>query len=248
MDTAALRALEEAAFAAWPSRETTRIGEWVLRTSGGYTKRANSINVLGDPGIPMADASRQAEAHLAAAGLPPVYRITSFADAGALDQSMAERGFSHADPTRVMTIVPERFRMEAGSGGTVVPLAGWFPAWCALSGIDPASHTEHLAILERIGPGIRPTLLLDLDNQPASAGLGVLEGDRFGLFDIVTDPAKRGHGHGERLVRGMLGNAAAEGAGVAFLQVMERNEAARRLYGRIGFTDAYHYWYRLPPA
>ena len=43
---ALVRALEERAFNAWPAHQTVFHRGWVLRLSGGYTKRANSVNAL----------------------------------------------------------------------------------------------------------------------------------------------------------------------------------------------------------
>jgi len=42
-----VRRLEELAFAGWPALESRDVAGWRLRFSGGYTKRANSINALG---------------------------------------------------------------------------------------------------------------------------------------------------------------------------------------------------------
>ena len=42
-----IRRLEELAFAGWPALESRDVAGWRLRFSGGYTKRANSINALG---------------------------------------------------------------------------------------------------------------------------------------------------------------------------------------------------------
>ena len=46
LDLALVRRLEELAFAGWPALETRNVAGWRLRFSGGYTKRANSINAL----------------------------------------------------------------------------------------------------------------------------------------------------------------------------------------------------------
>src|SRR3989344_2454073 len=75
---ALIRALEERAFNAWPARQTVFHRGWVFRLSGGYTKRANSVNALL-PGAPF-DGVREAAAVLYARhGLPAVFRISPLA-------------------------------------------------------------------------------------------------------------------------------------------------------------------------
>ena len=62
-----------------------------------------------------------------------------------------------------------------------------------------------------------------------------LRGPAGVLYDIVVDPAHRGHGVGRLLLDATL--AALEGRGVprVVLSTAERNEAAQRLFARAGF-------------
>ena len=76
-------------------------------------------------------------------------------------------------------------------------------------------------------------------------GLGVLESERIGLFDIIVDPKFRGKDHGKRIVNGILLWAKKEGASQAYLQVMVDNKAALALYSKLGFAELYRYWYRV---
>ena len=46
----------------------------------------------------------------------------------------------------------------------------------------------------------------------------------------------------ERLTEGMK-----KGAENAYLQVVQGNTAAKRLYASLGFTDFYTYWFRVQP-
>ena len=46
IDLNLVRELEQRAFRAWPALETHSAYGWVQRISGGYTKRANSINAV----------------------------------------------------------------------------------------------------------------------------------------------------------------------------------------------------------
>jgi len=84
---------------------------------------------------------------------------------------------------------------------------------------------------------------------PVSGGwisaLGVLQDGWLGIFDVVVDPDKRRRGHGERLMRGLLAWGCEAGAERAYLQVMLTNAPALALYRKLGFEEAYPYWYRV---
>jgi ribosomal protein S18 acetylase RimI-like enzyme len=62
-----------------------------------------------------------------------------------------------------------------------------------------------------------------------------LRGPAGVLHDIVVDPAHRGRGVGERLLRATLDALHARGARQVVLSTAERNEAAQRLFARAGF-------------
>ncbi len=57
------------------------------------------------------------------------------------------------------------------------------------------------------------------------------------LLNICVRPAEQQRGHGERLVTALLDIARDRGAHVAFLEVRPSNEAAYRLYSRLGFNE-----------
>jgi ribosomal protein S18 acetylase RimI-like enzyme len=62
-----------------------------------------------------------------------------------------------------------------------------------------------------------------------------LRGPAGVLYDIVVDPAHRGHGIGRLLLDATLAALEARGAPRAVLSTAERNEAAQRLFARAGF-------------
>jgi GNAT superfamily N-acetyltransferase len=104
---------------------------------------------------------------------------------------------------------------------------------------------------EAIVASIRAERLLGVladDERVVACGLGVLEGELFGLFDLVTAPAERGRGHGAALLSRMLTWAQARGAAFAYLQVARANLAARRVYAHLGFRPLYRYEYRIGRA
>jgi ribosomal protein S18 acetylase RimI-like enzyme len=62
-----------------------------------------------------------------------------------------------------------------------------------------------------------------------------LRGPAGVLYDIVVDPAHRGHGIGRMLLDATLAALRARGAPRVVLSTAERNEPAQRLFARAGF-------------
>ena len=61
----------------------------------------------------------------------------------------------------------------------------------------------------------------------------------------ATDPSQRQRGFGLALIRSIMAWAKDQGASTAYLQVMLNNDAALRLYRKLGFVEIYQYWYRV---
>ncbi len=86
------------------------------------------------------------------------------------------------------------------------------------------------------------------DGQVLACGQSAAEADLVGLYDVFTHPQARGRGLARLLCGRLLAQAHAAGARVAYLQVDAENHAARAVYRRLGFADAYAYHYRSPVA
>ncbi|MBA2479564.1 MAG: GNAT family N-acetyltransferase [Planctomycetes bacterium] len=56
------------------------------------------------------------------------------------------------------------------------------------------------------------------------------------IYSLAVGPDQRGRGLAQELVRGFARRARARGCRTLSLEVRERNEAARALYGRLDFT------------
>jgi GNAT superfamily N-acetyltransferase len=115
----------------------------------------------------------------------------------------------------------------------------------SISGSMVEIQPAHSQILRNI---LHPYLAaaLEISGKWMACGLGVLEGDWFGLFDIITHPDHRRQGFGTQLINGMLAWARSQNAHRSYLQVMESNHPALALYAKLGFVDAYGYDYRVP--
>ena len=76
-------------------------------------------------------------------------------------------------------------------------------------------------------------------------GLGVVEDNKIGIYDIRVESSFRQNGIGARIYRAIMDEGKKEGAQKAFLHVSASNRPAVRLYQGLGFEEAYTYWYRV---
>jgi GNAT superfamily N-acetyltransferase len=86
--------------------------------------------------------------------------------------------------------------------------------------------------------------VLRRDGEVVACGQFALEADLVGLYDVFTTTPARGQGFARLLCQHMLAQARVQGAEHAYLQVEGDNHAARSVYHRLGFADAYAYHYR----
>jgi ribosomal protein S18 acetylase RimI-like enzyme len=89
-------------------------------------------------------------------------------------------------------------------------------------------------------------MVLAAGGSIVACGLGVLQGEYLGLFDIVTRDSERRKGYGREVTESLLAWGQSQDASYAYLQVMLSNTAAQALYGQLGFGERYQYWYRVP--
>ena len=240
------RRIEDVSLNSWPALRQCSFDGWVLRFSKGYTKRANSINPVGGSTLDIRNKVDVCETLYAERGLPTVFRLTSFSSLSDLDDLLAVRGYQKVDPTLVLSLDLRSRSPTIAILGEMreLSLNDWLIAFCGFKGSPVADHQTHCDILEII-PSTRFLAMLSDDEDNVACGMAVLEAEYVGLFDIVTDPQRRRSGYGTALVAGLLNWARNEGAAFAYLQVVSENEPARRLYAKLGFQEAYRYWYRV---
>jgi ribosomal protein S18 acetylase RimI-like enzyme len=248
------RRVEEASLNAWPALTQLVYDGWWLRLSRGFTKRANSVVPLGRGVLPIAKKLEFCASVYRRAGLDTMFRLASVHPLDDLDARLEADGWTLIDPTLVLACdaagVPPRGQTpssNAESRFVELDLDRWLAAYSRLSSLPAEAHPLHRALLNGIALP-RVFGAIEHDGAIVAVGLGVVEDDLIGLFDVVTEESMRRRGHGLAVVSHLLDRGARLGARTGYLQVVEANDAARALYERLSFIELYLYWYRVAPA
>jgi len=244
-----INTLELAARKAWPALEEQESELGVLRYAAGISRRANSLSPsptgLRDP----ARLLQLSESWFYSRGLPSMVRIIDAGDDAAacrlqLDQSLAVAGYEQEAPTALMVRSLETRVGRRPESGEQVSLAGWLRAW---HGIRNQSLND-VKILERmLGRIDAPHVYLQWRNSSAgivATGMGVISGGWLGIFGIATAPGSRRQGLAAALIGQLVHWGSSNGATSVYLQVEQANRPAISLYHKLGFQQAYRYWFR----
>ena len=225
---------------------------WLIRFSPGKAKRARCVNAVAAGRLPLEQKLALAQATFAEAQLPMVVRITPFSQPHDLDQQLEARQWPRIDDTRVMLCASlDALADEPLPTDLVWQRLGhsaFAQAVGQLRGSALAQRQAHAQRLE-LSPVPFNALAIrrEADGALLACGQFAREAELVGLYDVYTAEDARGRGLSRLLCERLLALAATEGAEIAYLQVESDNEAARRVYQRLGFADAYSYHYREPP-
>lgn len=243
-----IRQIEERAMIAWPSLETVAYDGWVLRFSCGYTRRANSVHPIERGTRDLAAKIAEAERMYRERGLPTIFKMTEASEPKGLEHALAVRGYHMEARTSVRTADVASLRCGSTGGVEIETAWGRAGAWREtvhdIVGIAPENRHTHDQIVGAIGATTGFAVVKEA-GRIVGCGLGVVEETWVGVFDVAVASASRRRGNGERLMAGLLRWAQRQGACRAYLQVMADNAPALALYSKLGFGEAYEYWYRV---
>ena len=251
---------ERRALASWPAQATEPLGEWVLRASGGYSGRANSVLAVGDPGLSFDGALAKVSDFYDARGLPPWAQLVVGSDQHAAFESA---GWVFARPGEADTLfqvvsVSSARRVVRRSLPTVVPAlevsSRVDDAWLADDTRALAHREAAVAILE--GPAevgfvsvTDPGSDVVVAKGRVARGAGAVPGDEdwAGITNVWVSPSHRRRGLGTVVMGALLEWAAERGATTAYLQVRGDNPSALAAYDRLGFVTHHAYRYLTTP-
>lgn len=238
--------MEYAAARAWPASEMANVFGWLWRASDGVFRRANSLLPLEFAGGDVEAAITDVETRYRARGLRTYVQVSSLATPADLDQRLAARGYTYEEPCLLLAKALARTPFPDGVEVSEVPSAEWFDVYA--EPLDAVRRAAVPATLARV-PEARAFFLVRRDGVALASALGVVSPSGVGLVECVATRAAQRRTGAARVVMDALESwAFAEGAGLAALQVVEGNTAARALYERRGYTEAGRYHYRWKDA
>ena len=247
-DPALLSRIEDAGLNASAPPQQLWLDGWLVRFSPGKAKRARCVNAVAAGRLPIDARLRACEVVFAEAGLPMIVRITPFTLPQDLDAVLATEGLYRFDDTRVMALVDlsalaQDAALPPGAEAHATGLEAFAQRVGSLRGSPLSQRQAHGQRLQN-SPVPFHAVEMHVDSELVACGQFAIEGSLVGLYDVFTARSARGRGYAGALCRHMLQQAHTRGAEHAYLQVEGDNHAARAVYQRLGFADAYTYHYR----
>ncbi|GAB2987151.1 GNAT family N-acetyltransferase [Streptomyces pseudoechinosporeus] len=246
--SASYEELARVATRGWQPVERAHLGEWELRAAAGFTRRANSVLPLGDPGVPLDEALSLVRDWYAARGLPAYVQTATGAE-GTQELLCAElegRGWTREVSAELWTGALAPLGDVPDPARPVVLSRTANEAWLGRYQRKGMSDVA-LKVLES-GPSVWFATVPGAEpGSPAAIGRCVVDGRWAGFAAVEVDPSLRRQGLATMVIGALARQALSEGASAAWLQVETENAGARALYGGMGFAahHAYHH-YREP--
>jgi GNAT superfamily N-acetyltransferase len=248
--------LDELAARATAPARVEPLGGWKLRASPDAPfRRANSVLPNGDlpADTTLEGAIDAVERFYEAHRLRTRFQVSPAARPAGLDHALERRGYEIEAPVVVMcagaTIVLGRTRGEGRVTGDRGKRA-WERAHAALHGDNQDARERVLAYGRALNAVSTPAAAVVAPPEPGAAvalGFAVAERGWTGIFGMGTRREARRRGAATAVLHTLARWAVEQDSARLYLQVEEDNAAARALYSRAGFVDAYHYHYRTRP-
>jgi GNAT superfamily N-acetyltransferase len=227
----------------------------------GFTRRANSVLPLGDPGLPLDEALVRVVRWYEERGLPAYVQVATGAEGTQelLAAELERRGWVREVSAEVR--IAELAQLADPDVDRPPGFTGALPTQVSLSrtvderwlrryqrSTEPGPH-----VLKVIGGGPSvwfatvPEAAAGPADAPAAIGRCVVDGRWAGFMAVEVDPGRRRQGLATAVMAALARRALEEGASAAWLQVETDNGAARALYDGMGFTTHHNYHHFRAP-
>ena len=238
--------LERLAARGWRPLEEAPLGDWLLRAGGGFTDRANSVLVVGDPGIPLPEAVDAVARWYDDRALQPCAVLPGVGSRRA-DAAFAAAGWRYDKDVLVLTApigtpAAVDVRVELADRPDDAWLAGYRYHGAALPPVarEVLTNAEDV-VFASVRPAPEP-------GPPAAVARGALTDGWLGVTAVTVDADHRRRGLAGAVMAALRRWAAERGAHSVYLQVTADNAPALALYRRSGFIEHHRYHYRRRPG
>ena len=241
-----IKTIEDLSLNAWPSHQIQIYDGWLLRFSYFYTHRTNSVEQIGPSTLPVAEKIAYCEDVYRKWGTPAIFKISPLIPQ-AFDSLLEHENYLVQHSTNVM-IIPELRRFSESEHtvdvSSFIPGA-WIDALFALKGTTNIMHRMVVPSMYRAIPKETICVSIHDGGRITATGLGILDRDYIGVYAIHVHPDFRRRRYASAVCRTILNEGLARGARHAYLQVVQDNEPAIRLYSSLGFSYLYNYKFRV---
>jgi N-acetylglutamate synthase len=241
--------LERVAARGWRALEEDRLGEWLLRAGGGFTGRANSALVAGDPGTDLPAAVAAVAEWYDRRGLPPCAQLPG-RQSRAADAAFAAAGWNRDGDVLVLT-APLNGAAESSVPVDLSPVPddAWLTAYRYRGAALPPVARRILVNAVDAADVVFAAVRLEPAPAPlAAVARGAVTDGWLGVTAVTVDERYRRRGLATAVMGALQRWAAGRGATSVYLQVVAANAPALALYRRAGFIEHHRYHYRRRPA
>ena len=244
-----IKLIEDLSLNAWPSHQMQIYDSWILRFSYFYTHRTNSVEQLGASTLPLAEKISYCESIYRDWGTPCIFKINPFLIPD-FDNMLDKRHYEIEHVTEVMTMqIPDNICPASDVPVQLDPKIRpeWIFSLFDLKEMTNEIHRQIVPSMYRAIPKRTIAAHIEAEGRYVATGLGILDRDYIGIYAIHVDPAYRRQHFARAICQNLLLQGQKQGARKAYLQVVQGNTPARKLYEQIGFTQLYTYWFRVSP-
>ena len=234
-----IQELENVLTTTWPPLTQELFGKWLLRTSGKFTMRANSVlprgkAPYGEPPQEIDEAIAHVIAHYEKAGLVPTFAIP-LPTYQELDSKLFDNGWIEKVRAHVM-VADIAYRDLSKSQFTVSISESFDDEWLSLQ------EDHGVADLMRAYPALYASVF---DGEKLIGVGRTSHADGWSaLSRVFVEPNYRGQGVSKLVVNALLGASFEAGIKKSVLQVDSKNTIAIHLYSSLGFSFHHEYVYR----
>ncbi|MEO7447352.1 MAG: GNAT family N-acetyltransferase [Humibacillus sp.] len=238
----------------WVATDVDGLGDWLLRAAGGFTGRANSALVVGDPTLPVEQAIDYVERWYAARDAPPLFQLHGEAGFEISEHPVAaallRRGYvpggDRPDLARVLAMtgpsagVPPLTTQSLPVTADAELSPEWLMAYGRTRGVVPGTT-------EAVLTGSAGQLFLSVRDEQSRQIVGIarmaIHPGWAGVFGVWVAPAHRRRGIASTIVSAAAMVARENSMPAIYLQVSADNEDGVAFWRALGFDVHHEYTY-----